>query len=237
MKKPDQKIHPLLKAFFPVVDCIAELFGPSCEVVLHDVSRPERSIIKIRNGHVTGRKSGDSLTNLGLKIMKDAQKGLEIHGNYNPRTRNGAQLKANTAAIKDSRGRVIGLLCINIDVARLHGIQNSLQKISNEIEDFVRVPESRAPTPGTEGDFEKDLLPPVRKIIDKTVKRIEKSPESFSPKDREEIISAMDEEGIFYVKKSIPWVAESLGLSIPSVYRYLEKVRLNKHKAKGDGLD
>lgn len=48
---------PLLRAFFPVVDCLADLFGPDCEVVLHDVSRPEDSIIKIRNGHVTGRKA------------------------------------------------------------------------------------------------------------------------------------------------------------------------------------
>ena len=74
MKTQGPNLHPLLKAFCPVVDCIADLFGSNCEVVLHDITQPEKSIVKIRNGHVTGRKVGDPLTDLGLKMIKDAEK-------------------------------------------------------------------------------------------------------------------------------------------------------------------
>ena len=40
---------------------IASQFGPNCEVVVHDLATndPERSIVAIENGHVTGRKAGD----------------------------------------------------------------------------------------------------------------------------------------------------------------------------------
>ena len=37
---------------------IASQFGPNCEVVVHDLATndPERSIVAIENGHVTGRQ-------------------------------------------------------------------------------------------------------------------------------------------------------------------------------------
>lgn len=73
--KSERKIHPLLKSFSPLVDCIADLFGSYCEVVLHDLSDPEHSIIKIRIGHVTGRKVCDSDSEGGFAaIARDAHR-------------------------------------------------------------------------------------------------------------------------------------------------------------------
>jgi predicted transcriptional regulator YheO len=230
-------MHPILKLFCPIVDCIADLFGSNCEVVLHDITQPEKSIVKIRNGHVTGRKVGDALTDLGLKMIKDAEIGLQTTGNYNPRTRNGRLLKSNAITVKDAKGELIGILCINLDATRMQGVQNVLRKISSEIGDFVLIPEKAGAAATTrEEHFEKDLLPMLQEIIDKTVKGLAKSPDSLSPKDRQEIIGAMDDKGIFFMKNSVHWVADSLGISMPSVYRYLEKARRNRRKAKDNGI-
>ena len=46
-----------LRQFIPMVDALGETFGKHCEVVLHDLSTPETSIIAIANGHVTGRQA------------------------------------------------------------------------------------------------------------------------------------------------------------------------------------
>jgi predicted transcriptional regulator YheO len=113
MSKERQKINPILKLFFPLVDCIADLFGSNCEVVLHDVSGVEKSIIKIRNGHVTGRKLGNPMTDVGLEMIKKANEGLVLLGNYNPRTETGKLLKSNAINIKDPNNKLIGILCIN----------------------------------------------------------------------------------------------------------------------------
>ena len=64
-------INPIIKKYEPLVDLLADLFGSNCEVVLHDIKNPERSIVKIRNGHITSRKRGGPITDLGLKIIKD----------------------------------------------------------------------------------------------------------------------------------------------------------------------
>ena len=48
---------------------IASQFGPNCEVVVHDLATndPERSIVAIENGHVTGRKVGDGPSHVVLE--------------------------------------------------------------------------------------------------------------------------------------------------------------------------
>ena len=47
---------------------LARQFGPNCEVVVHDLASndPERSIVAIENGHVTGRKVGDGPSHVVL---------------------------------------------------------------------------------------------------------------------------------------------------------------------------
>jgi len=46
-------VNKYIEPFLPLVDALAETFGKNCEVVLHDFSKPDQSIIKIANGHLT----------------------------------------------------------------------------------------------------------------------------------------------------------------------------------------
>ena len=52
-----------LERYIPMVTFISEICGKNYEVILHDVSDPENSVISIFNGHLSGRKvaSGTSL--------------------------------------------------------------------------------------------------------------------------------------------------------------------------------
>ena len=54
----DSKRLEMLKQ---IAQALAAQFGPNCEVVIHDLvaKDPEKSIVYIVNGHVTGRKMGD----------------------------------------------------------------------------------------------------------------------------------------------------------------------------------
>jgi len=57
----------ILQAVEPIVDGIAELFGSNCEVVLNSLKDISRSVVKIVNDHVIGRKVGAPLTDLGIQ--------------------------------------------------------------------------------------------------------------------------------------------------------------------------
>ena len=51
----------VINALRPIVPMLAAMAGPHLEVVLHDVSNPENSVIAIANGHISGRSVGSSV--------------------------------------------------------------------------------------------------------------------------------------------------------------------------------
>jgi len=100
-----------LDSYIPLVDAIAETFGKNCEVVLHDLSRPEQSIIKIANGHLTGRDVGSSATDFVLSLLGKRNLKKDYFVGYPTKTKKGVELKSTTVFIRDRKKRVIGALC------------------------------------------------------------------------------------------------------------------------------
>ena len=66
--------YAYLERYIPVVQFMGEICGKNYEIILHDVSTPERSVIAACNGHLSGRPIGDP--------MKDLAKGLIRSGAY-----------------------------------------------------------------------------------------------------------------------------------------------------------
>ena len=71
----DSKRLEMLKQ---IASALAAQFGPNCEVVIHDLAAkdPEKSIVYIVNGHVTGRRLGDGPSTVVMEQI--------LHGNENP---------------------------------------------------------------------------------------------------------------------------------------------------------
>ena len=77
------KDKEVLDLFLPWVDFLAEMAGPGCEVFLHNVSNPEKSIIAIRNGYHSGRDLGSPLTDLSREIIdSEIYKTQDYLANY-----------------------------------------------------------------------------------------------------------------------------------------------------------
>jgi predicted transcriptional regulator YheO len=65
--------HNEIMKYLSMVNFIADICGPKYEVVLHDLSKPEKSVIAIRNNHISGRDIGSPITDLALKILKQRE--------------------------------------------------------------------------------------------------------------------------------------------------------------------
>ena len=79
-----------LERYIPMVTFISEICGKNYEVILHDVSDPENSVISIFNGHLSGRKVGDPMTELARNLVRDQiYETQDFIANYEGRTRNG----------------------------------------------------------------------------------------------------------------------------------------------------
>ena len=58
-------MHPTLNNFIPVAKLISQTFD--CEVILHDFSTPQSSVVYIENNIVTNRAVGESFTEYFVK--------------------------------------------------------------------------------------------------------------------------------------------------------------------------
>ena len=66
-----------LERYIPLVEFMGKICGKNYEIILHDVSTPERSVIAACNEHLSGRRVGDPMTELAKELLRTgAYKGL-----------------------------------------------------------------------------------------------------------------------------------------------------------------
>lgn len=210
----------ILKSYIPMVDFIADVCGPNFEVLLHDVSKPESSVIAIRNGHITGRKIGSPMTDLALKVLK--QKDYlerDFITNYDGYGEDGKIFLSSTYYIKNSKQELIGLICVNNDIADIKELKRVYEMMMKR---FEYRKENEA-----EIDYKENIEVPLtsiaHSIISKTIESINVPPERMSIKEKVNIVQELNDKGVFLLKGAIADVAKQLQISETTVYRYLNK--------------
>jgi len=219
MKSSLPKITPeafLLESLKLVVDGIAATFGSRCEVVLHDLSDLDRSIVKITNGHVTGRTVGGSITDQGLKFLKsDSQEDLLI--NYASTTKDGRLLKSSTIVFRDDSRKPIAAICINFDVTDILNFNAAIQDI------FMVSEEGEGKRPVE--TFETDIGSTLNEIADRIIRKTGKAISSMGRGDKIEIVRQLEDQGVFLIKGAVKFIAKKLNVSKFTIYNYLDQVR------------
>ncbi len=215
-----------LAPYIPLVEFLGKAMGPHCEVVLHDVSSPENSIIAIANGHVSGRSVGGPLTDLVLKVMKDGLRGHQpFISNYNARLKNNATCRSGSYFIKDANDQIIGVLCVNLDISKLMETRKFIDELIG-----VQEPASfpAAPIAETIDVFEnlpESIDDVLNAIIDKVLKEFPVSPERMSVEEKMDVVKRSNEHGLFLLKGGLSELAKRMQLSEATIYRYLNKVK------------
>jgi len=211
-----------LEKYIPLAEFLSKCYGDNVEVVLHDIADLDHSAIAIFNNHVSGRKCGAPMTYYGLKIIRDK---LYVEQNYSVNTRNvlsnGKVLRSSTYFIKDDNGELLGTLCINVDVSHYIELGNLFERLS-----FGN-------TNGNDKDDQnvnvKETFPTtVDDLIDGTIIDFigeNGSISDLTPERKIELVAQLNEKGIFMFKGTVKKVSAALGVSEPTVYRYLSNAK------------
>ncbi len=214
-------MNKYLKRVVPLVDAIAETFGKNCEVVLHDFRYPERSIVKIANGHVTGRSVGGPITDLALRFLdgRKGSKNIDKIVGYRTQTPKGMELKSTTVFIRDDKGEAVGCLCINIDVA-------PYQSARNFIDEICRI--SPYQENGEMGEvtekFDSNVDDLVGESFRQAMSMVGKPLAYINKKDKLHIVRELKDKRLFLIKGTAKRVSKELGVSLPTIYKYLEEI-------------
>ena len=91
-----------LAPYLPMAAFLSAVCGDNFEVILHDVSEPETSVVAIFNGHLSGRKVGDPMTELARSLVREeVYREQDFVSNYEGRTRDGKQFVSSTYFINN----------------------------------------------------------------------------------------------------------------------------------------
>ena len=111
----NRELHPNLQAALQLVEGIFQMLGSRYEVILHDLSHVESSIVALA-GDVTHRKIGGPVTNYLLQLLQKYGDSAPNSINYRNVTTDGRILRSSTIFIRDENGHIVGSLCINQDL-------------------------------------------------------------------------------------------------------------------------
>jgi len=210
----------VINALRAVVPMLASMAGPHLEVVLHDVGRPEQSVIAIANGHISNRAVGSSVLEgpQNDRGFAAATTAVSEHGaahsvvdDYFTVLASGRQLKSASAIFRDTTGVPFATLCLNADISTFQMAHAWLEQMLKPIR------EMEAP-PAPEGAPQMDTL--MQEIISDAV--------PLSAMTREDKIAAvreMQRRGLFIVKGGVERAAAALRVSRYTIYNYMEELR------------
>ena len=126
MTKRTSEQRLLLSQVKQIADGLAQTFSPFCEVVVHDLLDPKHAVLAIHN-NLSGREVGDPATELGLARILDPEFAPVI-ANYSNKFSDGRQAKSTSIGIKDSDGRYVAALCMNVDLTIFQSVQSAMKQ-------------------------------------------------------------------------------------------------------------
>jgi predicted transcriptional regulator YheO len=207
MKKRNEEQKALLSQLEQVAQGLSATFAPFCEVVLHDLLDPKHAILAIHN-NLSGRTVGDPTTELGLARIADPQYP-QVIANYANHFADGRQAKSTSIGIKDSSGRYVAALCMNVDMTLFRSLQNALGQFG-AIATGAAMKESLDPA-GADA---------LRARIDQFAARIASTPRSLRTDERRALLRELKDSGSMDIRRAMEIVALHLGVSRAAVYSY-----------------
>lgn len=208
----------IFAALTPALEGIAKTYGPHCEVVLHDYRDPEHSVHAVA-GSITGRKPGGAMSEIGFRVL---QKGDDAVNelNYFTRAPDGRQLKCSTMPLRDSRGALIGALCINIDITVLREASMMLTQMLDQGES--------EPASDSVTVFANDITEVIDSLVAQEESRRATPASGLSKAERLEVIEQLSNKGVFSVRGAAPKVATRLSISRAALYNDLKELRTRR---------
>lgn len=216
----------VVASYLPLVDFLAEVLGPTAEVVLHDLRRQGHSMVAIRNGELTGRRAGDATaTEAALRMARRAEeRGEPYAANYFGQPAGDKILRSSTYFIRDEKRNVVGILGVNVDLTQLMAARQTVDRLlglekSGGVPAVPFVGESRGPR---RDEADRNVEHMVYSVLERVLSACKAAPSRLTAREKREVVEELNARGVFLLKGVVTEVARRLSVSEQTVYRYLK---------------
>lgn len=207
----------ILNSYRSFLDGLADYLGTGFEYVLHSLEDFENSVIKIINGHHTGRKLGAPITDLALNMLNKIQdENLDGYISYESKNSKGNLLYSTTISVYGEKHRIIGLICINFHTdtpwsetfPMFKMFDKNSQNLLNE-------------------NFAVDVDALIEQVYTEAYHQVMADDSISANFKNKEIINLLYNQGIFRMKDSVVKVANVMNVSKNTVYMHLRSLKEN----------
>ncbi|PCE42736.1 helix-turn-helix transcriptional regulator [Rhizorhabdus dicambivorans] len=231
----DAPHHARLEALKCIAGALAKVVRADTEVIVHDLRRPEASIARIVNGHISNRREGQPILSslsgdLAFDaVIHDAAVGepneTRLIDSYETRTREGKTLASSSVIFFDEAGQPAAALCMNVDPQPFDQIQSALDSLVRR----PKLPKATSSEP-TVDTLVTDIITSALQVFNAPVSRLSK---------REKIaaVATMHERGLFSLRGSAEMAAEALGTTKFTIYNYLDEIKQSRTVGTDDTPD
>lgn len=205
----------------PLVDFLGEVLGENTEVLLHDFSNPDHSVIAISHGFHSGRQIGSPVTDLALDVKSSRRYDQENYmANYRAVSM-GRQYLSSSYFIKNN-GELIGMLCLNTDIQAAQNFTEAMKKFLKASNLGAYLDDSEQTQTIQEG-LDAPIASLTQNIISRTILESGINPERMTRAEKMQIVWTLTDHDIPRMKGAVAEIAKQLQLSESTVYRYISQ--------------
>lgn len=214
-------VFSVLKA---TLETIGGVVGRNTEIVVHDLTKPESSVVAIVNGHISGRIVGSPVLvgpsqDLGFAAVLQPPSGETsnepvVIPNYPTTGAGGIILRSSTAVFRDTNGHPYASLCVNADLSGITAAHACLEQLLGSA---IKTEQKAVEPP--------DMEVLMAEIIQTALSGSNNANRLMNKKAKLEAVRQMQERGIFIVKGGIEKAAAALGVTRYTIYNYLDEIR------------
>lgn len=192
---------------------IACIFGDNCETLVHEMEGSRVKTVAIYNGHVSGRSAGSTLSIFGKDTeLDDDDEVVNLNQDYLNQmvvTPSGKSIKSSTFHVRGEGFHYA--LGINYDITVMGQMRHVLENITAAAGNLMT-----AISDDSQASLD-TLFDTCHEVLNKPLCKMRKA-------DRVALVSMLREKGFFRMQRSVPYVAERLGVSKYTIYNYLKQL-------------
>jgi predicted transcriptional regulator YheO len=217
----------IFEPYIKLASFFAKIYGPRCEVLLHDLEDLDHTIVAIENSHVTGRKVGGKITDFGLNLLLDEKwRDRDYIVNYEGRSLvDDKPLRTSTFFIRDEKNRVVGLMVVNVDISEFVALKAIVDREVTMSEDMLSNTFENEVTENFLRSLEEIKQTMFQKALEKTELDKAFHAGALGTEEKKQVMASLYQMNYFNLKGAVAETAAMLDISAPTIYRYLRAIQ------------
>ena len=230
MRKTNRKIHVsltqadrlILDSYCALAGCLGTYLGDAYEIVVHSFGEGDPFTIRVINGTLTGRTVDAKIPETAYAAIEQLQIRQKhgdpiISATFGVRP-DGKKYKSASIGIVGSEDKLIGMICFNywLDIPFSEVIRSfSLPSYLNAASLPLQMTDS--------GRYDTAIKHEILKVKDAVMN----DPEIPAKFKRKEIVRRLNDAGVFKVKNAIQICADTLDITIATIYMHIRNLDSN----------